>query len=162
MEQAAVEDGVELLAELAELECVPDDEARRYIALGRLAPGYADSGRRGVDAGCFQAALRRHECVLAGAAADVEDASAQRARVRESGKGALRAADVPRRSRGRIAGVEVFGDGTLRHAPVISRLEVRQAGRCEIATLTRNREGRFIGGSASVTQREHVEPFDVM
>jgi hypothetical protein len=119
MEQTAVEDRVELLAERAEVERVSHDEPDGEVPLDGLAPGDPDGGRRSVDAGGGKPETRGHQGMLAGTAADVEHSSADVARLRERDEGGLRVPDVPRR--GATVGV-VPGVHRLGHGPTIPRV----------------------------------------
>ena len=106
VEEAAVEDRVESLAERRQIERVGDDEADGHRAVAGLGLGELDGGRREIDPDGGQAEVRGHDRVLAGPAADVEDATDERAGVSERLEGRLRSADVPRRSEALVHRVE--------------------------------------------------------
>jgi hypothetical protein len=72
VEEAAVEDGVELLPEGPELTNVADEEASGDSPLRGLDLGEPDGGRGDVDPRRLATGGGRHEDVLAGPAAHVE------------------------------------------------------------------------------------------
>src|SRR5215469_7658768 len=77
VEKAHIEDGVELLAKGIELERIVYQEADVQAPLPGFPLGDFDGGGRAIDAGGFETAMSSHQCVLAGTAADIEDAASE-------------------------------------------------------------------------------------
>src|SRR5205807_4600340 len=115
VEQPAVEHGVELRAERAQLHRIPHEEPGGETPLPRLGLGDGDGGRGGIDAGGRKPEARSHERVLARSTADVEHTSLQRPRLRQLEEGRLRTADVPGRCTG-VRGIEVSAGRWMRDA----------------------------------------------
>ncbi len=99
VEQPAVDDRVEGLAESVEAERVENLEDRPHAAFGGLAPGDPNRSWRDVDAEGVGAAAPGEDRVLAGPTAGVEQCARERAGVRQADKGGLWAADIPGRRR---------------------------------------------------------------
>ena len=107
MEEAAVEDGVELPVEVGEGEDVMDEEHGGQAALAGLARGGRDRGRCRVHAGRVQPERRRHQGDLTGPAPDVEHRPAELAFPGQFREQALRTVDLPARARQtRVVGLE--------------------------------------------------------
>ena len=96
MEHPAVDDHIELRAELVEVEHVADPEPRADAALLRLGLGTLDRQGCDVDAGGFGALPGGEEGVLTGSAAGVQDVAMQFPRLSERQDCRLRLADIPR------------------------------------------------------------------
>lgn len=94
VEQSAVEDGVERLAELVELPRVPTQEPRGQPTGARLRFGGAQGGGGEVDTGGVQAERGGHEDVLSGSAADVEHPALNGTLVGEGAESRLGPAEI--------------------------------------------------------------------
>ena len=121
VEQPAVDDGVEGLAERVEAKRVEHLEAGVDAALGGLAAGDLDGARGDVDAEGAGAVARGEDRVLAGAAAGVEQCAGERAGLGEADEGRLRAADVPWRRRAGVGVIPVVCGVSCGHVPILSR-----------------------------------------
>src|SRR5205823_4795253 len=73
VEYAGIDHGLELSSKAAEIEGIGHPEIDVEATLRSLAPRRGDRGRREVNAHDLHPALRRHEGVLAGSTAAVED-----------------------------------------------------------------------------------------
>jgi hypothetical protein len=106
MEQPAVQHRVELLSQALEVDGVPYKEPRVQPPRPHLPLGDRDRRRGAVDTQRGEASLGCHQCVLAGSAANIQNAAVDLARVGDLDECGLRAADVPRRL-AQVARIEV-------------------------------------------------------
>jgi len=75
VKESAVEDGLELLAKIGQLQCVPDQKSCVETAIASLALRQLDRPRHGVDTGSVESPSGCHECVFAGSASNIQYAS---------------------------------------------------------------------------------------
>ena len=121
VEQPAVEDRVEGLAERIEAHRVEHLEGGIDPPLSGLALGDLDRARGDVDAKGVGTAKCSENRVLASPAARVEEGAGERIGVGEAEKNGLRAADVPRRQRADVGAVPVvMGWAGCGHGSILS------------------------------------------
>jgi hypothetical protein len=113
MEEAAVNNRVEVFVQSFQRQGVPDDEAGGDAPIGSLAPGDLDGPGRCINTRRFEASRCGHQRVFTGSAAGVEDATPYCALLGEPGKDRLRPSDVPRR-RSHVAVVKVVDTSVCR------------------------------------------------
>jgi hypothetical protein len=97
VQQTAIHDRIERLAEAREVPRVPDHETGRDPPRLRFGPGLIDRGGRGVQPQHRQAAAAEEQRELAGPAADVQDRARDAARGGQSHEHRLGPADIPGR-----------------------------------------------------------------
>jgi len=74
VKQAAVQHGVEVLAEVGQSRRIRNQEPHRQTAVASLAARNVDRRRNGIDTRSVEPACGRHECVFTGATSHVKHA----------------------------------------------------------------------------------------
>lgn len=95
MEEPAIEHGVKLHSQTSELGRVADGESRRQPSLSGLGACNLDGLCRRIDTCGRKAQLGRHQCVLSGAAPNVQHVTGQAIFTGDLQQRRLRAPDVP-------------------------------------------------------------------